>query len=165
LGDTYDCTPAPGEPLATPHLVRESAGQGEQLPQGDRPLVRGHLSGVAGKQLGQGRIQRADQTRLQCSTRRRCGRAPVADAVGLHDHGVDGSRATDQSREVVLSCQRLDPRETWRSRSRPSYGRRIESDRDRQLIYNSEVVVDRLAISALLGRAEHEQALCVAIIS
>jgi hypothetical protein len=50
-----------------------------------------------------------------------------------------------------------------RAASRPSHGRRIESDRDRQLI-NSEVVVDRLAISALLRRAEHEQALRLAII-
>jgi hypothetical protein len=32
------------------------------------------------------------------------------------------------------------------------------------LIYNSEVVVDRLAVSALLRRAEHEQALRLAII-
>jgi hypothetical protein len=38
--------------------------------------------------------------------------------------------------------------------SRPSYGRRIESDRDRPLIYNSEVVVDRLAISALLRASQ-----------
>jgi len=35
-------------------------GHGEQLPQGDRPLVRGHLGGMVGKELGQGRIQGVD---------------------------------------------------------------------------------------------------------
>ena len=38
--------------MGTAHLVRESGRHGEQLPQCDRPLVRGHLSGISGSSSG-----------------------------------------------------------------------------------------------------------------